>query len=631
MVKVRVLGPRPALPPVLDALQDLGLVHLTDARGRAGALAAFEPDVERERQGRRLRHVLDRLDGALAALRAPVAEARTTGTEPIDQHRIARWSRLAGSVLRQATTERSAIAALEEERDLLVKYRELFRVFAGALEPAAGWNETVAYPVVLSSREEGSVGTLKRALAGVLGEAFEVVGRRLPSGEMALVILVPAGAAARVEAELARARVQEIPLPAGLAEKGPAGAAEAIRVRLERLTTELARRGDALSALGQRYAPELRRARAAVADRVEEHRARALAGATAHAFVLEGWLPERALPGMQEALRTACGVDVVVEQVSREEWRGEEAPVVLQNPRLFRPFELLIGVLPLPRYGTIDPTPFVAVFFPMFFGMILGDAGYGVLLALLALVLHRRSRPGTTLRAVSEVAGACAAFAIIFGALFGELFGDLGARWFGLRPILFNREEALLPFLGLAIALGLVHILLGLVLAVISRLRAGSHREAVGPGVTAAIIVLIVLAILAAVDVLPRGFFTPLAIALLVAFPVLVVAEGLLAPMELLSTLGHILSYARVMAIGTASVMLAVVANRMVGTLGSVVVGALFALIFHLVNFALGLFSPTIHALRLHYVEFFGTFYSPGGVRYEPFGHWKPPAGRAAA
>ena len=112
-------------------------------------------------------------------------------------------------------------------------------------------------------------------------------------------------------------------------------------------------------------------------------------------------------------------------------------------------------------------------------------------------------------------------------------------------------------------------------------------------------------------------------VALLVAFPLLVIAEGIVAPVELLSTLGNILSYARIMALGTASVMLAVVANRLAGAIGSVVVGVIFALLFHLVNFALGLFSPTIHALRLHYVEFFGRFYSPGGVQYRPFRHWR--------
>jgi V/A-type H+-transporting ATPase subunit I len=113
----------------------------------------------------------------------------------------------------------------------------------------------------------------------------------------------------------------------------------------------------------------------------------------------------------------------------------------------------------------------------------------------------------------------------------------------------------------------------------------------------------------------------------LILFPVLVIVEGVLGATELVSTLGHILSYARVMAVGTASVMMAVAANRMVGSMGSVLVGSIFALLFHLVNFALGMFSPAVHALRLHFVEFFGTFYSPGGTRYEPFGHWAPPQG----
>ena len=94
--------------------------------------------------------------------------------------------------------------------------------------------------------------------------------------------------------------------------------------------------------------------------------------------------------------------------------------------------------------------------------------------------------------------------------------------------------------------------------------------------------------------------------------------------MELVSTLGNVLSYARIMAVGTASVLMAVVANRMTGAFGGVVVGVICALLFHLINFVLGVFSPTIHMLRLHYVEFFGKFFSPGGSQYQPFRHWSP-------
>jgi V/A-type H+-transporting ATPase subunit I len=176
-----------------------------------------------------------------------------------------------------------------------------------------------------------------------------------------------------------------------------------------------------------------------------------------------------------------------------------------------------------------------------------------------------------------------------------------------------------------------VHILIGLVLGAVSAVRRRHSREAVGRGASAVSVALIVVTLLAVADVLPKGFFTPAVIGLLVAFSVLVVAEGIVAPIELLSTVGNVLSYARIMALGVASVMLAVVANRMVGAIGSTAVGIVFALVFHLVNFAIGLFSPTIHALRLHYVEFFGKFYSPGGVRYQPFtGGWTRESGTAS-
>jgi V/A-type H+-transporting ATPase subunit I len=181
----------------------------------------------------------------------------------------------------------------------------------------------------------------------------------------------------------------------------------------------------------------------------------------------------------------------------------------------------------------------------------------------------------------------------------------------------------------LTLSIGVVHVVLGLALGVLAGAR--QHpRQALGRGLSAVMILLIVAALLAAVEVLPHAVLTPAVVALLVAFPVLIALEGIVAAIELLSALGHVLSYARIMALGTASVMLAIVANRLGGAVGSALVGALFALLFHLVNFALGLFSPTIHALRLHYVEFFGTFYSPGGTRYEPLGHWTPSTARTA-
>ncbi len=108
--------------------------------------------------------------------------------------------------------------------------------------------------------------------------------------------------------------------------------------------------------------------------------------------------------------------------------------------------------------------------------------------------------------------------------------------------------------------------------------------------------------------------------AMLVIAPVLLITGGLLAPFELLRSLGNIVSYARIMAVGLASVLLAYVANSLAGAAGSVWVGVAVAIVLHAFNIVLGVFAPTIHALRLHYVEFFSKFIETGGPRYQPLG-----------
>ena len=619
MAKVRILGPRARLPETIRVVQDVGVLHLATPPERPRLHPLPLPPLEARRR-RQLTRILEDIEGALKDLGYT---ALGTAAGPVSVKDLAGWARLADRVRQQTAKLSERAAALEEERALLSRYGGFFRAFESLLRTRGVAPGATAFHVVLRADQADILPRLREALGEMLGDAFESFTQKLPGGETALLLLVPGTTAQRVDQLLAQTRVQEIPVPKGygasLLEAIPRMQERetAIPRELEALTKE---RGD----LARRFGPELARARASIRDRLLQLDALPLTGVTPHAFVLEGWLPATAEAKLANTLDRAFSGEVVVETVDREHWRADEAPVVLQNPRLFRPFEMLTRMVPLPRYGTLDPTPFVAVFFPMFFGLMLGDVGYGVVLAGLAALLHWRSRPASNLRAVSEVGGACALFSIIFGVLFGEYFGDLGQRWLGLQPVWMNRAEAIIPFLGLAVSLGLVHILLGLVLGVLS---AKDHpRLAIGRGLSAIMILLILFAILAALEVLPRRLLTPTVIALLVSFPVLIAVEGLVAPVELLSTIGHILSYARIMALGTASVMLAVVANQIAGAMGSVIVGVLFALLFHLVNFGLGLFTPTIHALRLHYVEFFGTFYSPGGVRYQPLSHWSPDA-----
>jgi V/A-type H+-transporting ATPase subunit I len=124
-------------------------------------------------------------------------------------------------------------------------------------------------------------------------------------------------------------------------------------------------------------------------------------------------------------------------------------------------------------------------------------------------------------------------------------------------------------------------------------------------------------------DYLPNSFFTPTVALLTVAVVVLIYSLGklglLLGPLELLETVGNVLSYLRIAAIGLSSVYLAQVANELGGITGNILLGLIIATLFHALNLVLGTFSPTIQSLRLHYVEFFSKFHEGGGQPFQPF------------
>lgn len=622
MAHVRVLGPRAALAGAVQVLQDQGVVHLVDAAHPEG-LGPLLAGPEARRRRRNVETALARIEATLAALGAfgaPVADA--AGPPPP----IAGIARLAARTLARLDQLRARQRALTGERDALRAYAPLFDELEALFSDGDATARHVSVYLLQLHRGGESIDALRAAIARVTDGAHDLRVRTLATGETIALLLVPATRTDAIEHQLGDARVERAAVPAALA----GSLAEALpRMRPRLAEVERALAGVVVEAadLARAHGADLARARRALHDELLISDAARRAVASARAFALEGWLPERARPGLAAALATALGPALTVELVGRGAGQDDcaDAPVVLTNPRMFAPFEALTALLPLPRYGTVDPTPFVAVFFPMLFGVVVGDVGYGAVMALIAMVLRLRGAPGGVARKVAHIAAPVALFTIVFGLLYGELFGDLGTRAFGMRPLWFDRREAVLPFLVLAVALGGVHLLLGLVIAAASRWR-HDRRSALGRGLTAVMLVLVAVALLALVERLPVGLLTPAVIALLIALPIVIVLEGASALLEFMTLIGHVLSYARVMALGTASVMLAVVANQMHGAFGSAALGIAFALVFHLVNFAITLFSPTIHVMRLHYVEFFGTFFEPGGTPYQPLAHWSPRA-----
>jgi V/A-type H+-transporting ATPase subunit I len=614
MLRVRIAGPRARLDGTLRALQDVGAVHVD--RPHVAADQARDGSVRRAQRhvGRCLADVQTALDGLHLAAHAPATPA-VTALSPATVRRARRIRRQVDALHRLALR-------LDEEQRALVRYRDFFRTFEALAGHELTWPDRQAFYVILRAGTAAALAELRDELDRALEGEVEVLDAEVATGERAVLILASARAATRVSALLAASRVEELPAPPGIADPNLLRALPTITTRLEEIAARLRDIERDRAALAASDGPWLCALRAVLGDEALRLDARSRVFTADYLFVLEGWMPADREDRVYRRLQSALGPDVEITFIGRRAADTETTPVALHNPPIFRPFEVVTSLLPLPKYGTIDPTPFVAVFMPAFFGLIVGDVGYGLMLLAAAGLIRLRSQPASVARSLSAVALACASSTIVFGLVFGEVFGSLGPA-IGLHPI-FNREEATLPFLMLSLALGGVHVSLGIVLGAVTAWRGGHRRRAAGGGIAFGMMVLTGLLLLAALQVLPEALLTPLAIALVAAFAVLVALEGIVAAIELLTTFGHVLSYARIMALGMASLMLAVVANRMVGALGSVLVGAVFALVFHLVNFAIAVLSPTIHALRLHYVEFFGHFFTPGGAEYRPLAHWQP-------
>ncbi len=166
----------------------------------------------------------------------------------------------------------------------------------------------------------------------------------------------------------------------------------------------------------------------------------------------------------------------------------------------------------------------------------------------------------------------------------------------------------------------MVHILLGLLLGVITAFKKHVRKEAIYKLLNIVVILCLIAVFASFFGFFPALLSRPIIIVILVITPFLFFTGGLLAPLELLKSIGNIISYVRIMAIGLTSVLLAFVANRLAGEMGDIVIGVAVAALLHILNIILGVFSPTIHSLRLHYVEFFSKFVESGGKKFEPLG-----------
>ena len=367
---------------------------------------------------------------------------------------------------------------------------------------------------------------------------------------------------------------------------------------------------------------------------------------TGSAVVLEGWIPAEKEGELEKLLEGfTCAWET--EEPAEDEY--PQVPVKLKNNKFSNALNMVTDMYSLPAYGSVDANPVMAPFFILFYGLMMADIGYGLIMIAAALVAMKKIKPRGGTLAFCQLLLYAGISTAVMGALTGSLFGNapeviagmFGSEWKGLPALFSPVKDSTLVLYG-AMALGVIHLNVGMLVSFLEKKRAGHLMDGVfeeGP-----LWVILLGGVLLALDMLGLVKSQALhyaGLALLIVGGVMLLygagrhAKGFgkvtAAFGVIYSTLtgwfGDILSYSRIMALMLAGGVVAQVFNTIAAMPSkngvTVLSGILFLIIFligHALNFGLNLLGCFVHDLRLQCLEFFGKFYEDGGKPFEPLG-----------
>lgn len=646
-----VVGRRRRVQEVLTSLQDLGAVHIDPLKD-----VPLEPFrlSERDRKAKESWDaVLARTRTILTALPSPAYRA----ADPASRVELPGSADEAESYLREVGEKVDTLVAeradIEDELDVIGDYLRLFRGVGLSLAQLEGRHYIDGAAFFVANQDE--LARVQEALREALGERFELSSRAQGRGLMVLVAVLKRDREL-LRTTLSRQGVAELKLPDRYAHLGIAKALHTMEERAQSLPRRKADLDEELTSLADKHHANVTVLQTRAGDQRARYDALEDLAAGTYSFALQGWVPRDEGERVKGALEGKFGDAVIVSSRPADEHHDHNVPVKLANSPLVRPFEILLNVFDPPKYGGFDPTWVVAIFFPLIFGMIVGDMAFGLIFLLIGLSLRARGARGKELnlgvlgitiapeplRSVGTIINWAAMWTILFGFIYGEFFGTFLEYWprdnpvfyhgdyhHGMIRIILFRIEEFAPVMLIALALGIFQILFGWSIRAYYGLKHHDMKHFwEGIGMVAGLIGLIALA-----TSLVGGTSNLLLNALIiVGFAVFAVSVVLTrAPLmivELIANGGNILSYLRIFAVGLSAALIAAlatqlgfaIADALPGVFG-IVLGILVGAFINLLAVTIKIIAYTMQPLRLQYVEFFSKFgfHDESGRPYRPF------------
>jgi len=365
-------------------------------------------------------------------------------------------------------------------------------------------------------------------------------------------------------------------------------------------------------------------------ERADIHSNLALSGAIC---LVEGWVPHKVTEKVTLEIESITdGLSVV--KVARDHNPDEKVPILFGNPPFFRHFEILTRLYSPPKYNEIDPTILLAITFLFFFATMVTDAMYGLITLILGILMLRGGgKYSENIKDFGVILTAGGITTIIAGAVAGGWFGTLAIDYFNITSLkslmIIDPMVDVLTFLIFAVVVGIIHLDIGIILGIINNVKNQEIKKAFTENLWL-ILVQFLFGLFYLKTLVSSGtgtvFFINVLTGLITiaALILLILGNKGMSFFAITGAIGDTLSYARLMALGLCTAGIAMTVNILAKmSAGAPVIGIIFLLLIlvigHIFNLVIHVMVAFIHSMRLHYVEFFGRFYSGGGDEFTPF------------